>query len=204
MRRLPVLRIDQIVTEGSVGRANLAQEFEQGVRTGRLGNISCRKGCSNCCSHPVFLSLLEGISLYRHLYHAGLWTSALRLEMIEAHVRTWDLNLEIWALSAQPCPLLKDKECIAYDGRPLPCRVTFSTQDPSQCHPHKLDIPNTLIPRREVLEAATDLEQPLFAKMGIKYLKLPLASAVILGELVSQKKVEPERAYVTLLDMVLE
>jgi len=201
MRRLPVL-VERSITEASTMRSGLASDFEQGLRADPdVGQVSCKKGCNNCCYHPVYLSLLEGISLFRYLYSHKQWNSALEAELEIVHHRTRDLSIEIWALSAQPCPLLKDSQCSVYEGRPLPCRVTFSIGDPHDCHPHRLSKPNVLLPRKEVFEVAAQLERESLKRHGLKFFRFPLATALLMGAKVAMGKIEFERAYRALLDM---
>lgn len=197
-KRLPIL-VEQSIQEGAVARMELAQGFVQKAYA-EPGEISCRKGCDNCCYHPVLLSVLEGISLFRWLQDHGMWTRALRSKLEEDRARTWGLSIEVWALSAQPCPFLETGKCSIYDGRPMTCRITLSKGDPHACHPHRMSQGAGLLPKRTTLEEASIREAALLKRHGLKFIRVPLASAILLGEKIVKGEVELEDSYIALLE----
>lgn len=197
-KRLPVL-VEQTLQEASVSRMELTQEFLRQAYA-EPGRVSCRKGCSNCCYHPVMMSVLEGITLFRWLQDNGMWTRALKAQLQDAQSRTWGLSIEVWALSAQPCPFLQDSQCSIYEGRPMACRVTLSKGDPYACHPHRMSLGSGILPKRMTLEENARREALLLKRHGLKFARVPLASAILVGEKVVKGEVEVEDAYIALLD----
>lgn len=194
MRRLPVL-VERSVREAQAVRTDLASRFDRSLQTYLLDHdtqVSCRKGCHHCCYYPVVVSVLEGVALYRSLVDHGVW-SALKSKIQETSAKTWDLPLEVWALSEIPCPLLtKAGECSSYTTRPFACRITVSMQDPEDCKPHRVPQMESTIPRRILLEALSQQETGILRRHRIPNIRLPLATALLFGERVASGSLEIE------------
>jgi Fe-S-cluster containining protein len=172
----------QAVRQLRAARAKITVDFR--LKVLKEGRVSCRKGCSNCCHYPVYVSLLEGILIYQGLHDDRLWTNKLKAKFQEAARNTWGQSIAVWMLSNRPCPLLGDDGlCRSYDNRPVHCRVTFSRGSPHDCHPHRFQA-NTLVPRPETSEVSV-VERRLLKQLGASNVLLPLAAAVLLGERVS-------------------
>jgi Fe-S-cluster containining protein len=115
---------------------NLWVVIEKSRRAGRP--VTCRgKGCSACCSEPVYLSEAEARYIVESLTdeqkrevaaRASEWLVKVQrlLNVEEPHVLDW------LALRA-PCPLLKDGLCMVYDKRPVSCRIHLAIGDPDDC-----------------------------------------------------------------------
>ncbi len=177
-RKLPVLT-EHSLASVVTARVTLAAEFKESIE----GTISCRSGCSDCCYHPVQISISEGILLYRHLVSSGRWTPSFRATM-EEHARTTrDLSYEVWLLSLIPCPLLDPgtKKCTVYSHRPFQCQVTYSTGDPYNCHPHRI-MASGLVNRQKVMNDFNEQVIRAIRKHGITMINMPLSVAVLLGE----------------------
>ena len=84
-RRLPVL-VERAVHEVEAKRTEIAQRFEMNARaqvSAENKTITCRAGCAWCCHHPVLISVLEGIGLYRWLQKKGKWNDKLKAKLRE-------------------------------------------------------------------------------------------------------------------------
>lgn len=194
--RLPVL-LEHTVREAESNRQVLATQFEATLRTALADNkhaITCTKGCNHCCHYPRMLSLLEGVSLFRWLSDHSLWRKGLQDKFREAHRRVWGLAPSVWLLSSIPCPLLSDEGlCEAYEGRPFVCRTTVSTGDPYYCHPHRFtEGGNGIVSRREVEATIHDVESRLMKAARFTLLRVPLATAVLMGEQLCKEGLDPE------------
>lgn len=90
--------------------------------------MTCGKGCSACCSEPVYVNAAEARLMLANLpepERAGVaertsqWATRLKasglLKEKQPHVLKW---LRVNA----PCPFLKDGLCLVYQHRPLGCR----------------------------------------------------------------------------------
>lgn len=96
-------------------------------------NIDCKKGCSWCCNQPIF-----GVS---HEFHF-LW-QFIKLNMSEGdqkeilqrafnnYQKRGKMTQEELEKSKLPCPLLKNGSCMAYNGRPMACRIYLSMSEQS-------------------------------------------------------------------------
>lgn len=179
-RKLPVL-VEHSVQGATSARVDVADEFERKVRA--QGTVSCSKGCNHCCYHPVLISILEGISIFRWLDERRLWTKALQAKFSEAQSKTWGLSLDVWLLAMIPCPLLTSEgTCGAYEARPLSCRATFSVGDPYYCHPHRVSEAGGIPSRRGVFLSAGRSEATYLKPHGLKYMRFPLAAAMLIAE----------------------
>lgn len=206
-RKLPVLA-EHSLSMVSSARVEIPYEFEHRVR-GELSDqkraISCRPGCSNCCYHPVHLSALEGVLLYRHLVSRGKWTPTFRAKIQEHADKTRDLSYEVWLLSLIPCPLLdlSTNRCTAYAGRPFQCRVTFSSGDPHNCHPHRIS-ESEIINKHEVSREFHERVSRAIRRHGITMIIMPLSVAIFLGESISNGEIDLESADIAVLKDYLE
>lgn len=202
---LPLL-VERTVTQAKAASQELASSFFAQLQS-QLSDegITCTKGCHNCCYHPVLLSLLEGVALYRWLSEQRLWTTALK-ETFKAHAdRTRNLSFEVWLLSMIPCPLLtKDGLCGAYEARPFSCQITYSVGDPEQCHPHQIGDNTRIVPKREVLERLANVEVPLLKRHGLNHFRIPMAEAVLYGERIAKGELDLEDSAKTLWVNLIE
>jgi Fe-S-cluster containining protein len=154
--------------------------------------ISCRKGCSNCCYHPVLVTVLEGIRIYQWLAEQRLW-AGLKKSLVEHSDKTLGLSLEIWLMSRIPCPLVTDKGlCRAYPARPFSCKVTYSVGDPAGCEPHAMSSSTGLIPKRAVLDAIAPVEADLLRRHGLPHVRVPLSTALLYGERIVKEDLDLE------------
>jgi len=187
MIRLPVL-VERSIADSEVARTEVAEAFKAEVlsHAAEMGShLSCRKGCSNCCYHPVLMTLLEGLTLYKWLHENGLWTNALKETLKKTARKTHNLPFEVWSLGLIPCPLLDDNGlCKAYEARPFSCRITYSTGDPKNCHPHSLG--PGMFPKSAAFEKLTAAETPILRRHHLVHFRLPLAASVLYGELIAQ------------------
>lgn len=111
----------------------------------------CQKGCSECCSHYFYISMVEYFAIKYQLISDGCFEAAKQkgasqyLELKDANKKEFDLleskkeddiffndhlNLEKF----RPCPLLgENRECMAYETRSIICRLYGSTGNFSPC-----------------------------------------------------------------------
>lgn len=144
--------------------------------------LSCKKGCFYCCHYPFLVTIAEGLLLHRALSSRGCWTSSLRESLTKNRGKTLGLSLEVWLLSNTPCPLLEDNLCMAYDVRPLHCRVTYSVGDPEMCHPHGLGKSTLLIPNSEVVIDYNEKLQTILSRANVFGFIMPLSESLLLAD----------------------
>lgn len=201
-RRLP-LATARSIAEAQGARQSLAETYEAQLFP-RLAEaqefVACRNGCSNCCLHPVYATLLEGASLYTWLVEQGLWNLTLKRSLQETQERVKGLAVEVWLLSLIPCPLLKDNACTAYEARPFACRITYSIGDPEDCHPHRMG--TDMLPRRELFEALAVTEERLLRRHHLKHFRIPLAAAILWGERIVKGEVELDDCQAALTEVI--
>jgi Fe-S-cluster containining protein len=166
--------------------------------------VTCRKGCAHCCYHPVLISVFEGLLLFRNLKANRLWTSTLRKQLQESSNKTIGLDYRVWLMSALPCPLLRDNECIAYEARPLRCRLMSSIDDPVRCHPHSFSGTVEILPFAPVLRTFQSLERQLMHHLSMPYIHLPLGQAVLMGAKIDQGDMRLAELMGTLLKQYTE
>lgn len=188
MRRLPVL-VERTVSSVKALQSQTGEAFEAKLRRTSTNLPRCKSGCANCCYHPFLITVAEGLLLYRALVAGGTWLK-VRKRFIETKDLTLGLDFEIWLKSNIPCPALRsDLTCGAYDARPLHCRVTFSVGDPDLCHPHLLGVNTPLIDNADTVVQFSREVRALLKKVSAQGTLMPLAEAVLLGELVDTGKI---------------
>ena len=189
MMKLPV------VAQAQINRLERAKKFDAELQI-ELNEVktrtTCSKGCSHCCYHPRLISILEGISLYRSLYKHHLWSSVLKKQLEDHQTKTWNLAPEVWLLSTIGCPLLQDGMCVAYEARPLSCRICYSTGDPYLCHPLRLTEGSGIVNRAAAMEEHMEAEQRLLRRFKLRNIPLPISSAVLLGERIDKGDIRLE------------
>lgn len=86
--------------------------------------ISCKKGCSFCCSQRVCV----GIEEVKDVLDVPVDEEKLKLQASWSE-KDWSKNLK-----NSSCVFLSDQgECKIYDKRPLVCRTVMSTVEPKLC-----------------------------------------------------------------------
>jgi hypothetical protein len=92
-----------------------------------------------------------------------------------------------------PCPLLDEKtsKCTAYAARPLACRVTFSTGDPHQCHPHRITASGIVDKRGPITEFYTQLRATI-KRHGITLISMPMSVGLLIGEKIVTGEIDVE------------
>lgn len=185
-RKLP-LYVEQALGELQATRGMAATEFERRFRE-EAGAVSCKAGCSNCCYHPVLITVAEGIVLYRYLGQRGALTADLKGKLVDHADITAFMDPAVWLRARIPCPLLDDKgRCRGYEGRPLACRMTFSSGDPAACDPQALD-PKALS-TRDILQVVMAFEGALLKRFRISPVRMPISRALVLAERVLAQEI---------------
>lgn len=200
LKRLPVVT-EKVLAQVRVGQEEVSTELEERVRS--LG-VTCKKGCSHCCYHPVAASLLEGALLYQHLKKTRKWTISLKKEIDRVVLLTTGLPPETWMVAQIACPLLRDGLCVGYAARPFQCRTTWSTGDPDQCHPHRFGRSTPIVPRMGEALKFQELERDLLQRLGLKHRTVPLALALQLGERIATGALELNDTEVEVLKEYLQ
>jgi Fe-S-cluster containining protein len=89
----------------------------------------CKKGCSWCCHQPVFALSYELDNLNDYLKENFSFDEQEHIiARAEAKRDKLDgLRGDALLNSKFACPLLKDGECMAYEARPVSCRIYLSS-----------------------------------------------------------------------------
>jgi Fe-S-cluster containining protein len=179
-------QVERTLADLQAARIEISTRFESAVRDVASASkqpLMCVAGCAHCCHYPVNLSVMEGVTLYRHLVRRGAWGPSLKKILMDHASQTFGLAYEVWLLTALPCPLLNaEMRCSYYSARPLVCRLTLSTGDPHYCHPHRLSGNTSIVPRVAALTEFYALEQHAFLVNGAHHVLMPLSKAVLMAE----------------------
>jgi Fe-S-cluster containining protein len=91
-------------------------------------SVDCKKGCYMCCYQPVFAVSHEIDFLYNFITFN--LTKKKRIEILkraqETNNRRKSLSKERLYNHKEACPLLEEGSCIAYEVRPMACRIYLS------------------------------------------------------------------------------
>ena len=90
--------------------------------------LDCRKGCSWCCTQPVFTNDWE--AAYLRQFMRRRFTGDKLVEMkIKAEIKDREVSglpREKMLKNRIPCPLLQENVCSVYPARPAACRIYLS------------------------------------------------------------------------------
>ncbi len=184
-RKLPLLT-ERSLAQMKADRIELSKSLDA-----KLPFVSCKPGCSACCSYPLYVSILEGMVLYRHLTEKGLWSPSLRKKLEQHADRTFDLTAEVWFMLDLPCPLLDKGKCSAYAARPFTCRTLYARTDPKFCHPHRV-VGAKYVPRDGLTAQFREAETKILARHRLSLLGMPLSRAILLGEKIVSGEIDLE------------
>lgn len=194
MIKLPVV-VEHSVRSAEAARARLVTDFNKEILSETANNktsVTCYRGCSSCCYHPVVITVLEGVSMYRWLSSSNRWTQALRQDLEAHHRKVVGLDFAVWMLSLIPCPFLQGSVCSVHEGRPFQCRTTYSIGDPHYCHPHRFNEATEMVQRSKLMRAQDAIEGPLMHKHQQTLVRIPMSSALLIGEKVCKGELDLE------------
>jgi Fe-S-cluster containining protein len=185
-RKLPLLA-ERSLAQLKAERIELTVEFDASRPT-----VSCTAGCSACCSYPMFVSILEGIHLFRYLTERGYWTPSFRRSLEDHASKTFDLAAEVWLTINLPCPLLEKNRCIAYSARPFSCRTLYARSDPKACHPHRM-VGAVFVNREAITAKFREAEGKILARHRLALVGLPVSKAILIAEKIENGEADLEQ-----------
>jgi len=96
-------------------------------------NIDCRKGCDWCCHQPIYGISHEFVYLWKHLQekYSEEELKPILSQAFKNYQKRGRLKDQELLSSKAPCPLLKDGACMAYEARPMACRIYLSMSEKS-------------------------------------------------------------------------
>lgn len=193
-RRLP-LAIESSLGRIEVLRGDLAASFESRARaevSKRGFSITCTSGCAWCCHHPVVISVLEGILIYRWLVKQGKWTLVLKDTLKSSADQQFGIDPSVWMMALIPCPLLDEKNhCSVYPTRPLICRAYLAISDPHNCHPHRISKEDThILPRDSVVDPFHSKQEEMLRRHKLQLITIPIGAALLMAERVCTENLD--------------
>lgn len=92
-------------------------------------SIDCKKGCEWCCHQPIYaLSYeMEYLNAYVKNNFDRQTQDLIKLRAEKKNKKLKALNETDLPNSKYPCPLLENGSCIAYEVRPMACRIYLSS-----------------------------------------------------------------------------
>jgi Fe-S-cluster containining protein len=107
----------------------------------KVGGVSCKKGCANCCYLLAALTPTEGLNIAERLLRdesirprLGELLDALKKNAVEASYK--NVTTANYFEKKLKCPFLTDQnECSIYPFRPSMCRYHFVSSPPENCSP---------------------------------------------------------------------
>lgn len=119
--------------------------------------IDCKLGCEFCCHQPIFALDYELAFLIDYLneYFDQETRIAIREKARKKEKKLKPLKDDVLLNAKYPCPLLSEGACIAYEARPMACRIYLSSNvktckrffdvpDDKNSYPALLDMPMRL------------------------------------------------------------
>lgn len=199
--RLAHEHLDQEITTANLKRAigqlyqavdELLESFLQRSAT-EGAPAECKKGCSWCCYQEVFAVTHEFLYLHDYLLHN--LSEKVRegiLERAREKVKlTMNRSVEEQLTVRAACPFLDAGSCMAYEARPMACRIYLSSSARSCKREHDLPGNRKNIPKlyEFPLIAGRMLNEGFVAylkQVGLKTSELPMeqgySSMVTMGQ----------------------
>jgi hypothetical protein len=89
---------------------------------------ACRKGCHWCCHQPVYALEWEMDFLNNYIYNHFDETQIRKITERAGAKKDYISSLKETEIadSKFPCPLLENGTCLAYEARPMACRIYLS------------------------------------------------------------------------------
>ena len=144
-RHLPVDRDEMFMTRIYAGIDDATSEELDRVWLRDGVKPTCHKGCSSCCSQHILVSPLEAhalICFIRRTFSAGQ-IDELKIRTRQWHAWDglmpgrfpgkhpgWNVDLSHYD---HHCPLNVDGACIAYQARPMVCRIHYVSSPALAC-----------------------------------------------------------------------
>jgi Fe-S-cluster containining protein len=99
-------------------------------------SIECKVGCEWCCHQPVFALdyELDYLKNYINKYFDDETKAALKEKAKQKQNKLEKLDGDFLLNAKHPCPLLNEGACIAYEARPMACRIYLSSSVKSCLH----------------------------------------------------------------------
>lgn len=110
--------------------------------TAARNNVTCSKGCTDCCNLLAIVTLPDGLVLAEYLMRKPDW-AALLPKLRAAVLATLGPDGRAYTVSeyfhehTTPCVFLdtRSRLCTVYEARPVPCRTHYVVSDPKLCAP---------------------------------------------------------------------
>jgi len=101
--------------------------FEFAAQNGQ--NIACKKGCEWCCHQPVFALdyELSQVKNYIENKFSSENQSQIKKRAAQKDAKLKPLQNDALLNAKHPCPLLQNGACMAYEARPVACRIYLSS-----------------------------------------------------------------------------
>ncbi len=99
-------------------------------------SIDCKRGCSWCCHQPVFALdyELDYLNTFIQKTFDPETITEIQKEAKQKQAKFGTLQGDELMNAKYPCPLLDDNACIAYEARPMACRIYLSSNVKSCIH----------------------------------------------------------------------
>ena len=130
----------------------------------------CSRGCSHCCSEPLYSSaeevdyMLEGLTKEQRKRveeRSVIWTIKAEVFFATSKLRGDGMHDAFEYRDANiVCPFLEGNLCMVYERRPMGCRTFFAMGNPDQCK-----MPD----RRHQLIAEFDFGHPKWMELWTKW-----------------------------------
>lgn len=102
--------------------------------------VTCRKGCSHCCTLLAIITLADGFYLAEELFSREDWKEWLpKLVAASEKFCVPGINKAAWFKKQEPCVFLKDNACTVYSKRPSACRYHMVISPPENCAPNAVN-----------------------------------------------------------------
>lgn len=153
-------------------------------------NVTCKPGCSFCCSRLIHITIAEAIVMLDNLRTTKKWET-VKSDCVNIYKISMQSEPLTWFKMNIQCPVLdkNTNSCNAYQVRPTPCSTHWVCSPPDLCDPWG----NNAGTFRLISD--TDIHQEFFNKLeqevdghGILILRLPIPAALLFAERIQERR----------------
>lgn len=159
------------------------------AEAGKKLEVTCTKGCADCCYQMVSMSLVEALAIIDHIYkkaNRAVHFKSRSLPIIQEQSELFlkgSVTVRMWFELQVPCVFLtQDNLCSVYDVRPVACRTYAVVSDPKLCSPESGAAQKVgAVDNRKMIKHSLAVTWEIAKELGVLDTHAPMPVALMLA-----------------------